>query len=162
MSGNTKIVYSSKRKKDFVTFFAIAMFCLLVLFQLYLIFIVPVQLKNKNTLELHVVKEESIGFLDNVRSKAKHSPAHGRFQNGEKQLVVDILDSFALHARAEQDRMSLEQLVFFQDTLMKYDALIGRWRTKDPKTKDLRFNIREEQFDFRDYVKKVEADAVYR
>ena len=50
--------YSCKRKKDFVTITAIAMFSAIVLFELYLVFYLPVQLRRENAMQKHVARKD--------------------------------------------------------------------------------------------------------
>ena len=45
MRVNLKSKYSCRRKRDYITLIAVLMFSLIVLFELYLIFILPLQLR---------------------------------------------------------------------------------------------------------------------
>ena len=49
--------YSCKRKRDYVTALAIFLFVMMIAFQIYLIVLLPVQIKNAETLEINVARE---------------------------------------------------------------------------------------------------------
>ena len=65
--------YSCKRKKDTITFFALLMFFCMVGFEIYLIAVVPIQLRSKETFEKHVAKMEMLSHLDTLRQKVKNA-----------------------------------------------------------------------------------------
>ena len=68
-NASVKALYSCKRKTDFITFTAVALFVCTVLFELYLILLVPIQLKNRGALEKHVAKEEMLSLFDSLRAR---------------------------------------------------------------------------------------------
>ena len=54
MRVNLKSKYSCRRKRDYITVIAVMMFSLIVLFELYLVFILPLQLRREDAMALHV------------------------------------------------------------------------------------------------------------
>ena len=63
--------YSCRRKRDYMTFFAVFMFLLCIATEFYLVFGVPIQLKKRDALEMHVAKLEMLAQLDSARRMAR-------------------------------------------------------------------------------------------
>ncbi|MEI3003773.1 MAG: hypothetical protein V8T87_04030 [Victivallales bacterium] len=53
-----------------MTYFAIYFFLLVVVFELYLIVSMPIQLKKEDVLQKHVAKENLVTLVDTLRNEA--------------------------------------------------------------------------------------------
>lgn len=53
-----------------MTYFAIYFFLLVVVFELYLIVWMPIQLKKEDVLQKHVAKENLVTLVDTLRNEA--------------------------------------------------------------------------------------------
>ena len=145
--------YSCKRKKDTITFFALLMFFCMVGFEIYLIAVVPIQLRSKETFEKHVAKMEMLSHLDTLRQKVKNAPARNDAQRGERDLCKGVLDVYAMYVREHQDNMSYQQIMELQHNLNRYESIYQRWIDKPVP----RFYIFRETIDLRESFKQIEA-----
>ena len=70
--------YSCRRRKDFVTGFAIVFFFLIIGFELYVVIWMPVQLQRRNVLETHIAREKLIRKFDYLRNSCRWSYDRGK------------------------------------------------------------------------------------
>jgi hypothetical protein len=144
--------YSCERRKDYVTYLGVLLFCFIILFELYLVLWVPVQLKSRSVLEKEVAKQEMITLADSLRDEIGDLKTKTRIQDGEVALAKTILDNLAVYIRANQDFLDREQIRDLNKTLQSYDALSKRW-------KDGRYIVKEERLDYSNYLKALKEKA---
>lgn len=144
--------YSCERKKDFITVIGICLFCLVVLFELYLVIWVPVQLKTRSLLEKDVAKQEMISLADNLRDNLNGIKTKDHFQEGEITLAKSVIDSLAAYIRENQDFLSREQIRDLDNILSRYSALAQNW-------KEGKFIIKEERLDYASFMDSLKAKA---
>ncbi|MBR2365166.1 MAG: hypothetical protein IKA79_08180 [Lentisphaeria bacterium] len=121
--------YSCKRRKDFVTGFAIIFFFLVVCFELYVVIWMPVQLQQKNMLETHTAREKLIRRFDSLRSVCNAMHASGKgFARGERLLVLRVLNIYAIYLRNNAEYMDINEIMELQRTLGRFEALVASWR----------------------------------
>lgn len=125
-----KARYSCRRKKDFVTWFAIIFFFVIVTLELYLIIWVPIQLKREGVLQKHVAKEQMGNKVDHYRSVMRHIPAETSLNKGEIQLAKNMLDLYANYIRQYQDKLELSEIVEISEMLDRYGILTVQWNKK--------------------------------
>ena len=119
--------YSCKRKRDFITGFALTMFALLVIFQLYLTLIVPIQLDRRNAYELHVYKDELASQIDAVRLNIKRFNPSGDLRKGEVILVRNVADQLAIYTSEYMDQLDAEQVRDLKSCFGAFDSIYNRW-----------------------------------
>ena len=122
--------YSCKRKSDFVTYFAIVFFLLIVVLELYLIIWVPIQLRHEGVLQKHVAKEQMVNLMDYLRQQTRRIPASSSLNKGEVALAEDVLDIYASYLRKNQDSMELSDIVEVSKILKQYAVEIALWKSK--------------------------------
>lgn len=144
-----KNTYSCKRKSDFVTYFAIFLFLMIIIFELYLTLWMPVQLKKKGTLERHVAKEEMVALADKLREDIDRIELKNSLQEGEVQLAKNILDTYAIYVRENQDIMDMTQIRQVFETFRRYEQLIEGWKARN-------FLITREMIDMGPMFKELE------
>ena len=91
--------YSTKRKRDVVTGAAIALFVALIVFQLYITIVFPLQLRHQKLLIADMEKDEMYEQIDRIRDLIRSTGGKNAAQRGEINLVSGIMDQFALHVR---------------------------------------------------------------
>jgi len=123
--------YSCRRKSDFVTWFAITFFFIVVTLELYLILWVPIQLRREGVLLKHVAKEQMGSKVDHYRSVMRHIPAKTSLNKGEIQLARNMLDLYANYIRQYQDKLELSEIVEISDLLDRYGVLTIGWQKND-------------------------------
>ncbi len=129
ISKEIKQCYSCKRKSDFVTYFAIAFFIMIVIFELYLIFWVPIQLQREGVLQKHVAKEQMLNMTDYLRRQVRRVPAPTSLNKGEIALAGDVLDVYANYLRKNQDNMDLSNIVEVSKMLKQYSLEVSLWHS---------------------------------
>lgn len=122
--------YSCKRKSDFVTYFAIGFYVLIIIFEFYLVFGIPLQLRREGVLQKHVVKEEMVKLVDYQRGLLKYVPVQNATNKNEVALVNNMLDLYASYIRQYQDILSLQDMLEINDLLKRYGVLISTWQDK--------------------------------
>ena len=123
--------YSCRRKNDFVTWFAIIFFFVIVALELYLIIWVPIQLKREGVLQKHVAKEQMGNKVDHYRSVMRRIPAKTELNKGEIQLARNMLDLYANYIRQYQDKLELSEILEISELLDRYGLLNIAWQKND-------------------------------
>ena len=126
-----KASYSCRRKSDFVTWFAIIFFFVVVALELYLIIWVPIQLRREGVLQKHVAKEQMARKIDAYRNQMRHIPVSNPLNKGEIALAQNMLDLYANYIRLYQDKLDLAEILEITSLLDQYGVLIVRWTRKD-------------------------------
>ena len=140
--------YSCKRTKDFVTITAIAMFSAIVLFELYLVFYLPVQLRRENAMQKHVARQRVTELADILRAQCSTNKKTS-LQKGEIELIRSSLDILAIYMRENQEKLSLAQIKELDSMLMRISAIVNSWAGN-------RYLIERETFDTGPIVKALE------
>ena len=141
--------YSCRRKKDFVTIAAIAMFTAIVLFELYLVFWLPVQLRRENAMQKHVARQRITELADTLRAQCGTSKKTS-LQKGEIELVRSALDILAIYMRENQEKLSMAQIKELESMLMRISAIVDSWKNN-------RYLIERETFDTTPILRALEA-----
>ena len=141
--------YSCRRKKDFVTIAAIAMFTAIVLFELYLVFWLPVQLRRENAMQKHVARQRITELADTLRAQCGTSKKTS-LQKGEIELVRSSLDILAIYMRENQEKLSMEQIKELETMLLRISAIVSSWKND-------RYLIERETFDTTPILKALET-----
>lgn len=153
---NLKPYYSTRLKRDYVTFSAIAFFVICILAQLYVTIVVPIQIRKHKMLTAEIERDEMMTQIDRVRKLASSASARNPAQEGEKQLVREVLDQFALYIRENQMNMSPEQVADMRSMLRRYELIVTAWREKKTGS----FRINQDTLDISSYTKKIEEDIL--
>ena len=101
-----------------MTYFAIYFFLLVVVFELYLIVWMPIQLKKEDVLQKHVAKENLVTLVDTLRNEAGKIGGGNSLNNGE------------MYIREYQDALELSQILDLYKMLNRYQAVIEQWKIK--------------------------------
>lgn len=123
-----KAKYSCRRKSDFVAWFAIGFFLVIVVLELYLILWVPIQLRREGVLQKHVAKEQMSTKVDHYRHLFRRIPAPTSLNKGEIALAQNMLDLYANYIRANQDKLELSEILEISDLLDRYGMLSMLWQ----------------------------------
>jgi hypothetical protein len=151
-SFSIKNAYSCERRKDFITILGVCLFFFVVVFELYLVIWVPIQLKTKSMLEKDVAKQEMISRADNLRDTLSEVNTKSRIQEGEIALAKSAVDSMAAYIRENQDFLNRDQIREIDSLLKRYAELAQNW-------KDGKFIIKEERLDYTAYMDNLKAKA---
>ena len=144
-----KIEYSCKRKKDFVTFFAIAMFSAICVFELYLIIVLPVQLKQQDAMVHQVKRQEVLTLTETLRRKTERVKPRTVLQECEVKLVVDSLDIITRYIRVNINNLSIPQIDEVHGLLNRFHIIADGW------SKEV-YQISEKDFDISPILKNIE------
>ena len=124
---NIKKFYSTKRKRDLVTGAAIALFGALIVFQLYITIVFPLQLRHQKFLVLDMERDEMYEQIDRIRRAVRGTSEKDYAHQGEVKLVEGVMDGFALHVREHSREMTLEQVTSLRNVLSRYALIVCAW-----------------------------------
>ena len=153
---NVKSYYSTRRKRDVVTGAAILLFAALIVFQLYITVIFPLQLRHQRFLVAEIEKDEMYEQIDVIRDMIHHTRGKDFAQSGEIKLVEGVLDQFALHVREHGKEMTPEQVSELRNKLNEYERIVRTWREK---SKD-NYHIRQDTLETSPYARSIEKNIV--
>lgn len=145
--------YSTKRKRDVVTGAAIFLFAALIVFQLYITIVFPLQLRHQQLLIADMEKDEMYEQIDRIRKLIRSTGGKNAAQRGEINLVSGIMDQFALHVRENGKEMTPEQVSDLRNVLSRYELIVMTWKEK--KTDN--FHIRQDTLDTTSSAKIIET-----
>lgn len=144
-----KQFYSCKRKPDVVTAVAISLFLIVILLQIYLIVFLPLQLKEAETLEYNVSRDELLQDIDFLRGKLIKYKAPDELASGESQMLKSAFDRLMLYTRENRDGLALDQVGELSKRIRMFTAVFQRWQ-------DSRFYLREETLEQKKYIRILE------
>ena len=124
---NIRKLYSTKRKRDVVTGGAILLFGALIVFQIYIAAIFPIQLNRQHLLAAEMEKDEMYEQIDRIRKTLRNSRSNNPARNGEVNLISGVMDQFALHVREHGGEMTPEQVNGLRTELRRYELAILGW-----------------------------------
>ena len=129
MRVNLKSKYSCRRKRDYVTLIAVLMFSLIVLFELYLIFILPLQLRREDAMALHVNRQRVTRQADELRRRCGDFLKNNSdsLRKGEISMVLSSLDVLAIYLRNNQEHLNMVQIREIRSTLDRSAARVSDW-----------------------------------
>ena len=129
MRVNLKSKYSCRRKRDYVTLIAVLMFSLIVLFELYLIFILPLQLRREDAMALHVNRQRVTRQADELRRRCGDFLKNNSdsLRKGEISMVLSSLDVLAIYLRNNQEHLNMAQIREIRSTLDRSAARVSDW-----------------------------------
>ena len=145
---NVKKYYSTRRKRDVVTGAAIFFFAVLIVFQLYITILFPLQLRHQRFLIADMEKDEMFEQVDRIRKLIRSTRGKDFAQSGEISLVEGVLDQFALHVREHGKDMTPDQVADLRNALSRYELIVMTWREK--KTDN--YHIRQGSLDTAPYA----------
>ena len=151
-----KKYYSTKRKRDVVTGAAIFLFAALIVFQLYITIVFPLQLRHQQLLIAEMEKDEMYEQIDRIRKLIRGTGGKDAAQKGEINLVAGILDQFALHVRENGREMTPEQVSDLRNVLSRYELIVMTWKEK--KTDN--YHIRQSTLDTTSSAKLIETSIL--
>lgn len=105
-----KITYSTNFKRNYVAFFALALFLLMILSELLLALSIPVVVQREDAFAKEVRKHRMLKLFDDTRTVCKKIDSKDEITLKEKQLLSDNLDYLALYLRKESDRLTPEDI----------------------------------------------------
>ena len=153
---NIKQYYSTKRKRDVVTGVAILLFGILIVSQLYISIVFPLQLRHQQLLIAEMEKDEMYEQIDRIRSLVRSARGKDYAQNGEIKLVEGVMDQFALHVREHGKEMTPEQVGDLRNVLSRYELIAMTWKEKQTDN----FHIRQSSLDTTPYANQIETSIL--
>lgn len=165
--------FSCKRKRDYVTYAAVFLFGVMLCFQIYLIVILPIQLKKAETLEHHVLREQLLLEMDRTRiifgdaELTAYMTKNGHLREQEFYATKRLFEKLLVFTRANSDHFSISQLNELMRQHFQIRGAIMSWQPfqmdisgkrildgeGNPIMKKGQFSFREETLDREKYVK---------
>lgn len=148
---NISQFYSCKRKRDYITWLAIILFVIVLIGQVYLVLFLPIRLKQQETLEYHVARQQLLLQMDEVRSLLRRLSPSGTLEKGEADMIRQTFDNLLLYAREHEDNMTLPQIVQVHHMTKMLRSAVLRCRAK-------KYYIRRENIDMPAFVTVLENE----
>ena len=118
------------------------MFSLIVLFELYLVFILPLQLRREDAMALHVNRQRITAQADELRRKCgdflRDNP--DSLRKGEISMVLSSLDVLAIYLRNNQELLNMDQIREIRSSLDRSAARVSDWEKQKFLVKRRIFN----------------------
>lgn len=148
---NISQFYSCKRKRDYITWLAIILFVIVLIGQVYLVLFLPIRLKQQETLEYHVARQQLLLQMDEVRGLLRRLSPSGTLEKGEADMIRQTFDKLLLYAREHEDNMTLPQIVQVHHMTKMLRSAVLRCRAK-------KHYIRRENIDMPAFVTVLENE----
>ena len=148
---NISQFYSCKRKRDYITWLAIILFVIVLIGQVYLVLFLPIRLKQQETLEYHVARQQLLLQMDEVCSLLRRLSPSGTLEKGEADMIRQTFDKLLLYAREHEDNMTLPQIVQVHHMTKMLRSAVLRCRAK-------KYYIRRENIDMPAFVTVLENE----
>lgn len=161
-----KARYACKRKPDIITGIAIFLFCLMIVFQLYLIIILPIQIKKAETLELQVERQKMMMNADKLRllyddrdfiAFMNYQGRLDPLRNEEYQAVFRLFQKQCRFLRDNSEKLDLQQARQVIKMHRKLLSVSQSWlsRTSDGQKKPIHFFLKRETVDRNQYLQSL-------
>lgn len=148
---NIRQFYSCKRKRDYITWLAIILFAVVLIGQVYLVLFLPIRLKQQETLEYHVARQQLLLQMDEVRALLRRLSPSGTLEKGEADMIRQTFGKLLLYAREHEDNMTLPQIVQVHHMTKMLRSAVLRCRAK-------KHYIRRENIDMPAFVTVLENE----
>jgi hypothetical protein len=125
-----KITESVKRKKDFVTVLALALFVIIVIFELVLVIWLPAKFRSGEYFAKEVALEEMVQNEDTLRAFVSDVHRKEYYYPREVKLVKKCLDDFARYLRVYKDEMTMEQILDLHEDIKEFDRIFYKWKSR--------------------------------
>ena len=142
--------YSCKRKKDYVTIFAISFFLLVVVMEIYIVLLMPFQLRQEDIFATQALKENVVARLDRMRVIQFFAVRKQKgFPQGELVMASRVFNLYANYLREYRDELTYSQLMEISKILTRYEEYVQDW------DKGI-YHFQEHSFDLRPSVEALE------
>ncbi|MBN2640390.1 MAG: hypothetical protein JXR78_01920 [Victivallales bacterium] len=117
-----RALLSAPFKRDYVTFFALALFIATIIAELALIVWLPIQLRSEYLWDEEVALQKMIQLGDDLRGQFEHSEknAVNNRQKKEINLAVTQLDDLARYIRKYHLKLNRDQVMDIYNLLQQY------------------------------------------
>jgi hypothetical protein len=141
---------AAKRKKDFVTGFAIFLFFSIVIFEVVTVVWLPIHLRSEKLWIKQTAYIEIVDMEDGLRGK--FSSLSRRFKDrkgGEIMLVRICLDEIARYLRVNGSNMNMNQIAELKTLLVGFEDIFNRMKVYG------KFYTREEKVDADPFIRQL-------
>lgn len=143
---------STPLKKDYVTFLALALFVLVVIFEALLVVVVPLHLRSDRVWAREVAFQEMIQLEDFLRAKMIDYKKRTVYDKGNIGLLSVCLNQVADYLRDRRDEVDVTQIKAINDNLKKFETLYFDMEKK-------RFSIKVEKIDPSEFLKRLKRET---
>ena len=126
--------YSANFKKDYMAYFAIGLFFVIVVIELYMAIWLPVYLKSQNRWALQENRQEMIDRFDGLRSAYTRLKPATQQGKAEIAITLDCLNQNAIYLRKYQDKLTIDQIRTLNSGYQELAVFLKVYRKKDRKS----------------------------
>lgn len=121
-----------RRKKDFVSILAILLFAFTILFEIYIIYLIPSLLRQESRWKKDLIIEELLEVQDELRAEFTGSIHRHKSLEAELALAKSCLDNYAKYFRENKDLVNIEQGEEILLKLLEFKRLHEKFWYKNP------------------------------
>ncbi|MCF6176108.1 MAG: hypothetical protein L3J71_10115 [Victivallaceae bacterium] len=126
--------YSANFKKDYLAYFAIGLFFVVVAIELYMAIWLPVYLKSQDRWAIQENRQEMLDLFDGLRRKYKKLKLSNQQGKDEVAVLVNCLDRNAIYLREYQKELNLDQIKALNSDYQVFDRFFQVYRRKNDAT----------------------------
>lgn len=143
MKNLSNIYISAARKKDYITFMAVALLTLVILLEIIFVIWLPRKLSSETAWQREAVLEEVIELEDILRGALTSVKTKNNSLSGEISLAQKCLDDYAKFLRAQKATVSKEGIIDLYNDLKKFEKHFVFWKTGKTFVKSEKINPAE-------------------
>ncbi|HPO90832.1 MAG TPA: hypothetical protein P5105_02850 [Victivallales bacterium] len=118
-----------RRKRDIVSVVALLLFGGAIFFELYIIFLIPYELRKENRWKKGVIIEELLELQDELRSNITGAITKYKNISGELELAKACLDDYARYLRENKDKITIEQAETILSKIIEFKRIYEKtWK----------------------------------
>jgi hypothetical protein len=123
--------YSANFKKDYMAYFAIGLFIVIVIIELYMAIWLPIYLKSQNSWALQENRQEMIDRFDGLRSAYSRLKPATQQGKAEIKIIMDCLNHNAIYLRKYQEQLTIDQIRTLNSGYQELAIFLKVYRKKD-------------------------------
>jgi hypothetical protein len=125
---NKTLLPAVKRKKDFVSFIALILFAVVIIFEIGIIYWLPSRLNSDKSWEKELALAECLELEDFLRAYLTTMRGKRKDIAGEIDLVKSCLDDYARYLRDNKYKMDREQTGQIYSSLLNFQKIYLEWQ----------------------------------
>jgi len=110
-------VLSANFKKDYIAYSAIAIFFLIISFELFMAIFIPAHLQMEGVWGEEVARQEMINSFDHTRNGFLRFKSKDEYAEGEAKVIADSLTPLADYLRQYQYQIGLKEVKEIEKTM---------------------------------------------
>lgn len=152
--------YSANFKKDYLAYFTIGLFFVVVAIELYMAIWLPIYLKSQDSWAIQENRQEMIDRFDGLRRPYHRAKSSSRQAKNEIAIIKKCLDNNAIYLREYQSKMNMEQIKALTSDYNAFRLFLRIHLRKDKKSGKCKSSLgKERKLNATLLLKKLKTDT---